>query len=107
MPRAVAQLRIRLAPRGVEEIERAAIVVRDQLGVVVGPPQRLDPVDRRYVLARAGFAGDLAVRDLAHEHMAEGVLRLSRNGRPALAPDEAFALERMERRRRVLACDTA
>jgi hypothetical protein len=105
--RAIAQLRIRLAPRGVEEIERVAVVVRDQLSVVVRPAERLDPLHRRYVLAGARFARDLAVGDLAHEHMAERVLGLARDRGAALAPDEALALERMERRRRVLACDPA
>src|SRR5439155_24080934 len=101
LARTVAQLCTCLARRGFEQVERAPVVVRDQLGVVVRTAERLDPRNRGEVLLRARRARNLPVRDLTHEHVAERVLGFARDGRAALAPDETFALERVQRRSRV------
>ena len=48
----------RREPRGASEVERGQVVVGEQLGLVVGPSERLDPLGRATVLvARAGHAG--------------------------------------------------
>jgi hypothetical protein len=42
-------------------------VVREQLCVLLGSPERLDPRRRQLVLLRATDAWDLPVRDIANE----------------------------------------
>jgi hypothetical protein len=71
--------RLRLDAGGPRERERLAVVVREQLGVVLHPLPRdpLDPTRRRLVLARARRPRDLGVGDVAHEPMAECELRLA------------------------------
>src|SRR5439155_11088394 len=56
---------------GTSEIERGEIVVREQLGLVVGPSQFLDPFGCEAVLVGAAAARDLAVGDVTDEQVAE------------------------------------
>ncbi len=48
------------------------------------------------MLDLARSARDLAVGDVANEHVAEGVLGLARDGGAPLAADELLALERVQ-----------
>jgi hypothetical protein len=76
------------------ELERAQIVVREHLGAVLAiRAQRLDPLGRELVLLRPQGARDLAVGDVANEHVPERVLSLGRNRGAPLAPHELLALE--------------
>ncbi len=76
-------------------------MVCDELCVILGSPQSLDPLGRALVLPRPVGPGDLAVRDIADEGMSERELALSGERRAALPADEPFALEPVQRRDRV------
>ena len=73
---------------------------REQLGVVVGAAEALDPLRRRAVLLRALGAGDLAVGDVAQQHVGERPLALALDRGAALPGQEALALEGVQERRR-------
>ena len=77
--------------------------MREQLGEILGPAKRLEPVGGPAVLVAALSARDLLVRDFADERMPERVFRLARDGAPALSLDELAPLEPMESRLRRLA----
>jgi hypothetical protein len=70
----------------------------EHLAVVLGPAEGLDPPRCGLVPLGARRAGDLAVGDVAHEEVPEGVLLLPADRRAALAPDELLALEGVQRR---------
>ena len=72
-------------------------MVRDELGMIIGAAQRLDPVGRAHVLLASRRAWDLAVGDVADEHVPEHVLRLAADSRAALAAQDPLAVERVER----------
>ena len=72
-------------------------MVRHELGLVVRPSEALDPVGCANVLLPAREARDLSVGDVAHEHVPERVLRLAPDSRPALAPQDPLAIERVQR----------
>ena len=81
-------------------------MVSKHLGDVVGPfGKRLDPLGRPPMLLRALGAGDLAVGDVADEHVAEGVLRLTPDRGTPLAADEFLPLEGVEKGLRPTAAD--
>ncbi len=48
------------------------------------------------MLLHSARAGDLSVGDVAHEQMLERILRLARNGGPAVAADELLPFERVQ-----------
>jgi hypothetical protein len=86
------------------EVERGAVVVGHQLGVVILPPQALDPRRRAQMLLRALAARNLPVGDVANEHVTERVFDLAADRGAALAADQALSLQRVERvleRRRI------
>ena len=83
-------------PARTRELERRQVVVREQLGVSSARPERLDPLRRAPVLLGPRGARDLAVGDVAHEHVPERVLALAGDRRAALAADELLALERVQ-----------
>src|SRR5439155_25357298 len=98
---------VRVLTRRAGELERAGVMVSEHLGDVVGPlGERLDPLGRTAVLLRPLGTGDLAVRNIPDEHVAEGVLHLAADRRPALAADELLPLERMEKRLQPLTADS-
>ena len=82
-----------LAARCAREIERREVVVREQLGVVRGTAERLDPLGCAPVLLHPCSPQDLPVGDIADELVPERELGLAGDGRPALPPDELLALE--------------
>src|SRR5258708_4213656 len=51
------------------ELERRRVMVRDELRMVFGAAEALDPFRRTGVLLGAHRARDLSVRDVAHEHV--------------------------------------
>ena len=64
-------------------------MVSEHLGDVVGSlGECLDPLGCTAVLLRPLGAGNLAVRNIPDEHMAEGVLHLAADRGPALAAHE-------------------
>ena len=65
----------------------------DELGVVVGPPEALDPLRSLAMLVGAIATGDLAVGDIAEEHVGECPLALALDRGAALAGQEPLALE--------------
>ena len=87
----------RVAARCGRELECLQIVVREHLRVVFAPGQLLDPCRRREVLGGPLGARDLAVGDVAHEQVAEGVLALAGDRARTLAADELLALELVQR----------
>jgi hypothetical protein len=71
--------------------------MRDQLGVVVGASERLDPLHRGQMLLRTSSARNLPVGDLPNKHMPKRELGLAGNGGATLPKDEPLALERMQK----------
>ena len=63
--------------RCADELERGAPVVREHLGMVLGPAETLDPLRRVSVLLGTIGAGDLSVGDVANERVGERELRLA------------------------------
>src|SRR5439155_21009537 len=82
--------------RGACELHGAHMVMREHFGMVVDAAQRLDPSSRSFVLSGASRARNLAVGDVTDEHVAEGILALSVDGRAPCPLDEFFALKRMQ-----------
>src|SRR5439155_18744166 len=79
--------------RGAPELERTQVVVRDHLGVILGPAERLDPFGCKPMLVRPLPARNLPIRDVTDEQMLEGELGLACNGGATCAFDELLALE--------------
>jgi hypothetical protein len=75
------------------QLEGLEVVVREHLGVVLAPPELLDPGGGKEVLLGAVLPRDLPVRDVAHEQVAEGVLAVALDGAAALPPDELLPLQ--------------
>ncbi len=69
----------------------------ERLGMILPAPERLDPGCREQVPARSLGTGDLPVRDVADERVAEGVLVLARDGARGEPPDELLLLQRPKR----------
>ena len=86
---------VELARRDPRELESAQVVVRDQVGQVLGAVagQALEPLGGEPV--RLGSAGprDLGVGDVADEDVPEDEGGLAGHGRPALAADVLLALQ--------------
>ena len=76
-------------------------MVREHLGVVLGPAENLDPLRRVSVLLGALGAGDLSVRDVADERVGERELRLARDRRSALLAYERLSRQRVQGCRRL------
>ena len=89
---AAGELRVRL---GV--VEHRDVVMREELGEIIWPAQRLEPVRDPTVLFSTLRPRNLLVRDLTDERVPERVFRLAGDGAPALALDELASLEAMER----------
>ena len=62
------------------KLERLAVVVRKQLGMVLRTPQTLEPLGRSAVLLRTCAARNLTVRDVTEQHVLERVLRIGGDG---------------------------
>ena len=84
----------RVEPCDLGKLERLQVVVGEHLGLILGSAERLDPGRRLPVFERAGSAGDLPVRDVADEQVAEDELAFRGDRRDAGAPEELLALER-------------
>src|SRR5215208_5615337 len=82
---------------GPRELECSGVMMRDHLRPVLRTAQGLDPLRDQAVLLGPLGARDLAVRDVADEHVAKGVLLVVLDRGATLAPDEALALERVQR----------
>jgi hypothetical protein len=65
---------------GTPEPQGLEVVVGERLGVILGAAECVDPRRRALVALGPGAAGDLAVRDVAHEQVAECVLLLAAHG---------------------------
>ncbi len=79
-------------------LQRSGVVVGQELGVVLGPAQRVDPFGRAAVAFGAAGARDLTICDLLQQLVGEGVLDVGwpptsggPAGRTACAPDHAEA----------------
>ena len=74
------------------------VVMGQHLGAILRPlvPERLDPLGRAEVEVGAAGPRNLPVGDVADEHMPDGVLRLARHRRAAVAAHELLALERVQ-----------
>src|SRR5437868_2117943 len=60
----------------------------EQLGLVVGSAERLDPLGCEPVLVGTLGTWDLSIRDVANKHVVERVFRLSLDGGAPLAANE-------------------
>ena len=67
-------------------------MVGDGLGVILRPPERLDPARGDTVLVGSDCAWNLAVGDVPNEKVPERVLHLSGDGRASLATEKLLAL---------------
>src|SRR5439155_26318681 len=85
-----------LEPRSARILQRRQVVVREQLGMVVGTPERFDPVRCQAVTLDTRSPGDLGIRDVANEQVSEDVFGLSSDRRSSFATDELSALETVE-----------
>src|SRR5581483_11476429 len=94
-PRGLTQLAA-VQPGSLAKLERLQVVVREQLGLLGRPAERLDPLRRAAVQLRAQRTRDLPVRDVADEHVAERVLVLACDRRPARTLHELLPLERVQ-----------
>ena len=68
-------------------------MVREHLGVILGPAEPLDPLSGEPMLLGSSRTRDLAVGHVSHEQVPEGVFALSRDRGPALATHELLPLE--------------
>jgi hypothetical protein len=75
------------------ELQRGHVVVREELGVILGTAERLDPLRGAEVLLGAGGARDLAVGDVPDEDVEERVLRVAGAGRASFPAEEVPPLE--------------
>src|SRR5256885_1960183 len=75
------------------QLERAHVVIREQLGLVLSPTDRLNPFRHSTVLVSTFGTWDLPISDVSYEDMVERVFRLSFDGGApftanAVSPDE-------------------
>ena len=68
-------------------------MVREHLGVILGPAEPPDPLSGEPMLLGSSRTRDLAVGHVSHEQVPERVFALSRDRRPALATHELLSLE--------------
>ena len=66
-------------------------MVGDDRGMILGPPDRLEPLSDATVLLATLSAGDLPVRDVAQQHVGEAPLVLTSDRRASLADEESLA----------------
>src|SRR2546421_3387380 len=92
--RALRQLGRRPAAR-LRELECREVVMSQRLRVVLGPPERFDPLGGTPMLLGAIRPRDLPICDVSNEEMKKGVLRLVGDGRCAGALHEPLASERV------------
>ena len=104
MPGRLVQLG-RIEPGRLRELERLQVVVGEHLGLLLGASERLDPRRRSLMLVRSRRTRDLAVGDIADEHVAERVLALARDRGACETLDELLALERVQQLLGLPACD--
>jgi hypothetical protein len=78
------------------ELERLLVVVREQLCVILWPPEPFDPLAGAPMLLRPCASRNLPVRDVAEQHVLEGVLGVAGDGRSPLAPNEILPLQRAQ-----------
>ena len=69
-----------LCPRRPSELERAAVMVREHLRMVLGSAERLDPLGCEAVFLDARRARDLCVGDVPDEDVRKRILRLAGHG---------------------------
>ncbi len=86
----------RVEPGRSGEVERAHVVVREQLGVVICPSQRLDPARNTTVLVGPLCPWDRRIRRIADERVAERPFGLACNRRLVRAPHQRLPLERTQ-----------
>src|SRR5918993_2935061 len=72
-------------------------MVGAQVGVILGPSEGLDPDGSALMLLGSVGSRNLAVGNVAHERVQEGILGVSLDRRASLAADEFPALEVMQR----------
>ena len=71
-------------------------MVGEQFGVIVRAPETFDPRGGMTVFLGARAARQLAVSDVAEQHVPERVLRVAAHRRAALPPDEVLSLQRAQ-----------
>ena len=72
--------------------------MRERLGLVLGPAERLDPLGGQAMLLRPAPAGNLTVGHLADEQVPERVLALGGDGRAPLPADELTPFQSVQQR---------
>ena len=78
-------------------LEGAHVVVREKLGPVLRPHARLEPLGGPLVPLSSGRAGDLPIRDVAHEDVPERVLLIALDRGAPVTSHELLAFERAQR----------
>ena len=78
------------------ELERAGVVVRNHLRVILGTTERLDPLGGTRVFLRPLGARNLPVRDVAHQDVLERELRLTGDRAAPRALHELLLLQRVQ-----------
>ena len=79
-----------------QQLESIGVVVGAHLRVVLGPPERLDPLGGAQVLTRALRTRDLPIGDVAYQQVPEPVLDLTLDRAAASALHELLLRQRME-----------
>jgi hypothetical protein len=79
--------------RGLGELERREVVVREHLGVILRAAERFDPLGGETMLRYPRRTRDLTVGDVSKQDVTERVLRLSLRGRVLIASNELPPLE--------------
>ena len=87
---------VEILARRARELERAGVVVRNHLCVILGTTERLDPLGGTRVLLRPLGARNLPVRDVAHQDMLERELRLAGDRAAPRALHELLLLQRVQ-----------
>src|SRR5437762_1736750 len=75
------------------ELERLLVVVGEQLRMVVRTPQPFDPPSGTTVLLLPCAPRDLAIGNVAEQHMLEEVMRVAGDRRSSLAGNEVLPLQ--------------
>ena len=70
----------RCGSSGPFQLERAHVVIREQLGLVLRPTDRLNPFRHSTVLVSTFGTWDLPISDVSYEDMVERVFRLPFDG---------------------------
>jgi len=77
LARPLHQAGIVLDTRRARELERLRVVIGEQLGVVLRPPQGFDPLAGATMLLRSCASWNLPVGDVAEQHVLERVLSVA------------------------------